>query len=647
MRLLLGGGRGGRMLCLWLMLLGFALLTLALLEIFNRDRDESREKPGPPRRRRPPHQTPSSPDLLEVIVDSQDPAIEFAADIAPLKSLQEDQLLYVPSKQEALKKGGYRVLLLGAKRDARATAPPTHGGMEEALRLQMEVLEKDLELSAAAHKDGFNEVVSERIPMHRRLPEARHPECFKQQYESLPSASVIICFHNEAWSTLLRTAHSVLDTAPEQYLQEVLLVDDLSEHGHLKRVLSEYVSQLDGVRLIRSTKRLGVAGCRAVGAARAAGEVLVFMDSHCECQRGWLEPLLQRVAQDRTRAVSPILDVIDGQTFQYNATQWPVRGVFDWRLDFRWDSDPSHQDKDPSSAVQAVRSPALGGEVLAINRHFFQRVGAYDQGMLLWGEEQIELSIRVWSCGGSMEVVPCSRVAHLVRRHHQPYSFPDQEVRQRNKIRIADTWMNEYRKIFYRRDTLAYFIRQSENPDIADRLRLKRSLACKDFHWYLKTVYPQLYIPEDRPALSGELYNVGASSCANYPHRQELQGGAMNTAPCSGTGSQHCELNSEFEVRWGPTGASCFDTRGERVVLSPCPTNRSTTSRLQWRFMKMSGQLIHQRSQLCLEAVMEEELPQVSPRGIGGNAGGLFLRPCSHHPRQRWHFDQLVAPRDA
>lgn len=69
--------------------------------------------------------------------------------------------------------------------------------------------------------------------------------------------------------------------------------------GHLKSVLSEYVSHLNGVRLIRSTRRLGVGGCRALGAARAVGEVLVFMDSHCECQKGWLEPLLERVAQDR------------------------------------------------------------------------------------------------------------------------------------------------------------------------------------------------------------------------------------------------------------------------------------------------------------------------------------------------------------
>lgn len=67
--------------------------------------------------------------------------------------------------------------------------------------------------------------------------------------------------------------------------------------------------------------------------------------------------------------------------------------------------------------------------------------------------------IQVWSCGGSMEVVPCSRVAHL-DHHSLPYTFPDQDLLQSNKIRIAELWMDAYRRIFYRRDTLAHFIRQ-------------------------------------------------------------------------------------------------------------------------------------------------------------------------------------------
>uniref|UniRef100_A0A665W503 Polypeptide N-acetylgalactosaminyltransferase n=1 Tax=Echeneis naucrates TaxID=173247 RepID=A0A665W503_ECHNA len=605
-----------RMLCFWLLLLGFALVTLLLSDFLSRNRSPSHQNLGPPRR---PLRRFSSPVDLEVIVDSRDPALELGLDLAPLKSLQEDQLLFVPStqgtKSPVQKKGGYKVLLPGVNRDSTAPGAPTLGEMGRAVQLHLGGLEREAEL-AAVLKYGFNEVVSEKISLHRRLPEARSPGCLREQYsESLPSASVVICFHDEAWSTLLRTVHSVLHTAPKQYLHEVLLVDDLSKHGHLKSVLSEYVSHLDQVRLIRSTKRLGAGGCRTLGATRAAGEVLVFMDSHCECQKGWLEPLLERVAQDRTKVVSPIMDVIDWQTFQYNATQWPVRGVFDWRLDFHWESDFPMQDKEADSAVQPLRTPALGGGVVAIDRHFFQSVGAYDPGMLLWGSEQIELSIRVWSCGGSLEVVPCSRVAHI-DRHHLPYVFPDQEMLQRNKIRIADTWMDAYRKIFYRRDTLAHFIRQSESPNVTERLQLKRSLGCRNFHWYLTEVYPHIYIPQDRPALSGELYNVGTGSCADYPRGQGAQGGPMNIAPCSGTGSQVTKTV---------------------VCLVAKKTKKNKTHN------------VISRPHHCSTAVLEGERPQSSTREADTrtSTGRLFLRACTHHPKQQWHFEQLVAPKGA
>lgn len=53
----------------------------------------------------------------------------------------------------------------------------------------------------------------------------------KFNYRRLPTTSVIIAFYNEAWSTLLRTIHSVLETTPAILLKEIVLIDDYSDRG--------------------------------------------------------------------------------------------------------------------------------------------------------------------------------------------------------------------------------------------------------------------------------------------------------------------------------------------------------------------------------------------------------------------------------
>lgn len=52
-----------------------------------------------------------------------------------------------------------------------------------------------------------------------------------QYDEDLPSASVVIIFNNEAWSSLIRTIHSVLNGSPARHLKQIVLVDDASDRG--------------------------------------------------------------------------------------------------------------------------------------------------------------------------------------------------------------------------------------------------------------------------------------------------------------------------------------------------------------------------------------------------------------------------------
>ncbi|KAI5750546.1 hypothetical protein M8J76_016527 [Diaphorina citri] len=496
----------------------------------------------------------------------------------------------------------------------------------------------------------FNLLVSDRIPVNRTLPDVRKPKCKTKVFneEFLPKSSIVIVFHNEAWSALLRTVHSVISRSPRSMLKEILLVDDASTREFLKSSLDEYVAKLSvPTRVIRSPGRVGLIKARLLGARQAEGEILVFLDAHCECTLGWLENLVARVAEDRTRwlenlvarvaedrtrVVCPVIDIISDVTFAYVRSFELHWGAFNWELHFRWytygSSDAIIKRKD---FTEPFKTPAMAGGLFAIDRAYFFHIGAYDEEMQVWGGENLEMSFRVWQCGGSIEIAPCSHVAHLFRKA-SPYSFPGgvSEVLYGNLARVALVWMDEWAEFYFKFNPEAE--KQRDKEAVRSRLELRKQLKCHSFKWYLTHVWPHHFLPMD-DKFFGRIRHVQTHKCVEKP----LAKGSMNQAsgPASLLPCTHLPVLTQMFVMKLPTDliatdeSVCLDVPeyendiSPRVRILAC----SGFNRQRWTYDKENQELRHVDSKLCLD--------------LSSKHNYLVLNACNGYTSQRWELESV------
>jgi len=173
-------------------------------------------------------------------------------------------------------------------------------------------------------KTGFSVVISDKISVNRTLPDVVHQDCKKMKYlAKLPNVSVIVIFHNEVKSVLLRTIHSIINRTPAELLHEVIMVNDNSTEAELYEPLQKYVRENfpPKVKIINLSERRGLIVTRMEGARAATGQVLVFFDSHIEVQPNYLPPLLEPIAENPRLATMPIPDYIRPRYFEYESRQ--------------------------------------------------------------------------------------------------------------------------------------------------------------------------------------------------------------------------------------------------------------------------------------------------------------------------------------
>ncbi|KAI8500325.1 Polypeptide N-acetylgalactosaminyltransferase 3 [Branchiostoma belcheri] len=419
--------------------------------------------------------------------------------------------------------------------------------------------DEEIRLVAEGYKKyAFNQYVSDMISVHRTLQDYRDQSCREKEYfQPLPTTSIIIVFHNEALSTLLRTVYSVLENTPTELLQEVLLVDDFSSYKNLKSELEVELSQVSSlVRLLRTKRREGLIRARLLGARHATGQV---------CQRCGS---LQILSCPRV----------------------------------------NHMLCRPGSMA------VISLKILPCSRvsHMLCRHG----------------SMAVWQCGGSLEILPCSHVGHVFRGS-VPYNYTVPEgvdVVIKNTMRVVEVWMDEYRDIYYRRQKRT---RTMSAGDLTEKRKLRHDLGCRNFTWYLRNVYPELYVPDLVPRAYGQVLHKSTGLCLDATNPNGLAGVKASLYQCHGQGgNQFFEYTRDHELRT-PIGRNwdlCLHCGmgSLDVVTAHCTGPSKVVQDQLWLYTK-DQTLLHLYTHYCLE----------------GALSGVTLATCNGQDKQIWILENL------
>ncbi|KPP66226.1 polypeptide N-acetylgalactosaminyltransferase 2-like [Scleropages formosus] len=416
----------------------------------------------------------------------------------------------------------------------------------------------------------------------------------KQWRTDLPASSVVITFHNEA---------RVLKKSPPHLVKEIILVDDYSDNPEDGSLLGK----IEKVRVLRNDRREGSEEPMPPPPASSPSWTATANATSTGWSRCWREwPRTERESSP------PLLTM-------WGPPRTSKEASFDWNLVFKWDYMTLEQRRArQGNPIAPIKTPMIAGGLFVMDKNYFEELGKYDMMMDVWGGENLEISFRVWQCGGSLEIIPCSRVGHVFRKQH-PYTFPGGSgtVFARNTRRAAEVWMDEYKNFYYAAVPSA---RNVPYGNIQSRLEMKKRLGCKPFKWYLENVYPELRVPDHQDIAFGALQQ-GSNCLDTLGHFAD---GVVGVYECHNAGgNQEWALTKDKSVKHMDLCLTVVDrTAGSQIKLQGC---RENDSRQKWEQIENNSKLRHVGSNLCLDSRSTRN-------------GGLTVEVCSPSLTQQWKF---------
>ncbi|CAC5364921.1 GALNT [Mytilus coruscus] len=342
-------------------------------------------------------------------------------------------------------------------------------------------------------------------------------------------------FYRELPSILLRTVYSVVYRT--QNLQQIILVDDGNDETGYRDILNHIRKKFrDVVKVVSLHRRFGLIGARLEGVKHVTGNVICFLDSHMEVNINWSIPLLNIIDENPKAVAMNQLDEINPNTFKYTFSKtYRTRYGFDWRLRFFETEFRQEQLKHGDLVLPGVLAV---GSAFAIRKEFFREIGMYDAGLKVWGGENLELSFKVWLCGGKLVHVACSRIGHITRS--QPYLQNNRlDIEMHNHKRVADVWMDNFASYVYDNYPRMKSISVS---GLIKQWRQRR--RCKPFSWFLDNIWPELFQYKDGSSSVGSIMNTnGAGLCIDNQGHLFSNPLRITVKPCSNdTKTQNTEM---------------------------------------------------------------------------------------------------------
>lgn len=214
--------------------------------------------------------------------------------------------------------------------------------------------------------------------------------------DELPRASIIIVSYNGR-RFLGKCLASVLQQNYPNY--EVLVVDNASSDGSVEFVEQEFST----VRVIRNETNLGFGGANNVGASRATGEYLAFLNQDTVVEPDWLAELLTPLEEDPEAALATSKILLMAQPDKINTcgNQTHYTGLSFCR--------GVGQPADNFDQLEIV--DAVAGAAFLIRKSVFEKIGRFDERFFLYMED-IDLSWRARLAGYTCLYVPNSVIYH-------------------------------------------------------------------------------------------------------------------------------------------------------------------------------------------------------------------------------------------